>query len=126
MVAKGAVYLHLKREMDRHGVKVKDLAAHIGVAPKTVGEWRSAKYLQAIHEFRLVQMVTALTELSKIGEEALMTDLIEISNDQLRSLEVLEYGYSNSRGRISGAPPPSAYEYVDEKKNKNKKSKRAA
>ncbi|BDA71156.1 hypothetical protein CAL7716_053220 [Calothrix sp. PCC 7716] len=103
---------------------VQELADKIGVSRKTVTEWRNAKYLQAIHEFRLVQIVTALTELSKIGEDARLSDLIEINDDQLRSLEVLEYGYSNSRGRINGAPPPEAYEYVDGKKNK--KGKRAA
>lgn len=103
---------------------VQELADKIGVSRKTVTEWRNAKYLQAIHEFRLVQIVTALTELSKIGEDARLSDLIEINDDQLRSLEVLKYGYSNSRGRINGAPPPEAYEYVDGKKNK--KGKRAA
>lgn len=125
MKAKGAVYLYLKREMDRHKVGVQELADKIGVSRTTVSEWRGAKYLQAIHEYRLVQITAALTELSKIGEEALMTDLIEISNDQLRSLEVLEYGYSNSRGRINGAPPPEAYEYADDGR-KNKKGKHAA
>lgn len=124
MIGKGAIYFRLKEVMSKHKVRACDLADKLGVNRNTVSEWRNAKYLQAIHEHRLVQIVAAINELSKIEDEALMSDLVEINNDQLRSLEVAEYAYSNSRGRINGAPPPEAYEYVDGKKNK--KSKRAA